>query len=77
MLQKFKKQRENKSVSSRNVLSFSVGLTKSWLSTMKSKDKPWMKLNPSKYNPAKQDFTAIAISSTKSGFHPSETDLTA
>jgi hypothetical protein len=28
-------------------------------------------------NPAKQDFTAIATSSTSSGFHPSKTDLTA
>jgi hypothetical protein len=44
---------------------------------MKSKDKPWMKSNPSKYNPAKQDFIAKAISSTKGGFHPSKTDLTA
>ena len=30
-----------------------------------------MKSNPSKYNPAKQDFIAKAISSTKGGFHPS------
>jgi len=44
---------------------------------MKSKGKPWMKSNPSKYNPAKQDFTAEAISSTEGGFHPSKTDLTA
>jgi hypothetical protein len=44
---------------------------------MKSKDKPWMKSNPSKYNPAKQDFIATAISSTKGGFHPSQTDLIA
>ena len=44
---------------------------------MKSKDKPWMKSNPSKCNPAKQDFIAKAISSTKGGFHPSKTDLTA
>ena len=27
---------------------------------MKSKDKPWMKSNPSIYNPAKQDFVACA-----------------
>jgi hypothetical protein len=38
---------------------------------------PWMKSNPSKYNPAKQDFIAYAISSTAGGFHPSKTDLTA
>jgi hypothetical protein len=44
---------------------------------MKSKDKPWMKSNPSKYNPAKQNFIAKAISSTKGGYHPSKTDLTA
>ena len=44
---------------------------------MKSKVKPWMKSNPSNFNPAKQDFIAIAISSTKGGFHPSKTDLTA
>jgi len=36
-----------------------------------------MKSNPSKYNPAKQDFIAYAISSTAGGFHPSKTDLTA
>ena len=36
-----------------------------------------MKSNPSIYNPAKQDFIAKAISSTKGGFHPSKTDLTA
>ena len=28
-------------------------------------------------NPAKQDFIAKAISSTRGGFHPSQTDLTA
>ena len=38
---------------------------------------PWMKSNPSKYNPAKQDFIAYAISSTAGGFHPAKTDLTA
>ena len=38
---------------------------------MKSKALPWMKSNPSKYNPAKQDFIAKAISSTEGGFHPS------
>ena len=37
----------------------------------------WMKSNPSKYNPAEQDFIAKAISSTIGGFHPSKTDLTA
>ena len=36
-----------------------------------------MKSNPSIFNPAKQDFIAIAISSTEGGFHPSQTDLTA
>ena len=30
-----------------------------------------------KNDPAKQDFIAKAISSTKGGFHPSKTDLTA
>jgi hypothetical protein len=44
---------------------------------MKSKVEPWMKSNPSNFNPAKQDFTATAISSTVGGFHPSKTDLTA
>ena len=34
-----------------------------------------MKSNPSKYNPAKQDFIAKAISSAKGGSHPSKTDL--
>ncbi|MBQ3066694.1 MAG: hypothetical protein IJD18_01570, partial [Clostridia bacterium] len=36
-----------------------------------------MKSNPSNFNPAKRDFTAISISSTIGGFHPSQTDLTA
>jgi hypothetical protein len=36
-----------------------------------------MKSNPSNYNPAKQDFIVIAISSNEGGFHPSKTDLTA
>ena len=44
---------------------------------MKSKDTPWMKSNPSKHTPAKQDFIAKAISSTIGGFHPSKTDLIA
>ena len=29
----------------------------------------WMKSNPSKYNPAEQDFIAIAISSAGDGFN--------
>ena len=50
---------------------------KSSLRSDEIQDTPWMKSNPSIYNPAKQDFIAEAISSTKCGFHPSKTDLTA
>ena len=34
-----------------------------------------MKSNPVNFNTAKQDFTAIAISSTIGGFIPTEADL--
>jgi len=44
---------------------------------MKSKDKSLDEIKSAKYNPAKQDFIAKAISSTRGGFHPSKTDLTA
>ena len=50
---------------------------KSSLRSDEIQGKPWMKSNPSKYNPAKQDFIAKAISSAAGGFHPSKTDLTA
>ena len=78
-------ERDNKSVRSRNVISFSVGLMKSLRGNdeiftsfrWNPRTSPRMKSNPSKYNPAKQDFIANAISSTGGGFHPSKTDLTA
>ena len=78
-------ERDNKTVYSRNVISFSVGLMKSLQGNdeiftsfrWNPRTSPRMKSNPSKYNPAKQDFIANAISSTRGGFHPSKTDLTA
>jgi len=41
---------------------------KSSLRSDEIQDTPWMKSNPSKYNPAEQDFIAKAISSVKDGF---------
>ena len=78
-------ERDNKTVYSRNVISFSVCLMKSLRSNdeiftsfrWNPRTSPRMKSNPSKYNPAKQDFIAWAISSTIGGFHPSKTDLIA
>ena len=78
----YKQKREDKTDYQK---SFSVGLMKSRLShdeifallRWNPRSRPWMKSNPSGYNPAKRDFIAKAISSTKGGFHPSKTDLTA
>ena len=80
----YNKQKERtNSVSSRNVLSFSVwwkrGST-TMRSSLCSDEIQGTALDEIKSvlpKPAKQDFIAKAISSTRGGFHPSKTDLTA
>ena len=74
-------KRDNESVFAERLSLFC--LMKSWLChgeifallRLSPSQKPWMKSNPSAFNPVKQDFIAKAISSTIGGFHPSNGSL--